>query len=66
MLVVRRSLAALSEWYNLPTRIGFAELDHEIEKFRILRDSYKLLSMMHSQKVLITLRQAQGERTLAL
>ncbi len=36
-----KSLKLLAEWLRLPVRSGFAELDIQIDKLRILRDSYQ-------------------------
>lgn len=33
--------AFLAEWWRLPLSGGFAELDIQIDKLRMLRDSYK-------------------------
>ena len=37
-------LATLVTWCRLPVRGGFAELDIQIDKLRMLRDSYQLQS----------------------
>jgi len=34
-------LTALAKWCRLPVRGGFTELDLQIEKLRMLRDSYQ-------------------------
>ena len=34
-------LASLAKWFRLPTRGGFAALDIQIAKLRMLRDSYQ-------------------------
>ncbi|OGR25807.1 MAG: hypothetical protein A2X83_02355 [Desulfuromonadales bacterium GWD2_54_10] len=34
-------LTALAKWCRLPVRGGFTELDQQIEKLRMLRDSYQ-------------------------
>jgi len=34
-------LASLAKWCRLPERGGFAELDKQIEKLRLLRDAYQ-------------------------
>jgi hypothetical protein len=34
-------MAYLAEWCRLPVRGGFAELDMQIDKLRMLRDSYQ-------------------------
>lgn len=34
-------MAALAKRLRLPPRSGFAELDTQIDKFRMLRDSYQ-------------------------
>lgn len=41
---MRRLLASLAEWCRLPVGDGFAELDVQIDKLRVLRDSYQLKS----------------------
>ncbi|MBC8018162.1 MAG: hypothetical protein H7X83_06550 [Verrucomicrobia bacterium] len=41
---MRGLLAALAAWCRLPVRGGFAELDMQIDKLRMLRDSYQLQS----------------------
>ena len=35
-------LTSLAKWCRLPERGGFAELDMQIEKLRLLRDSYQI------------------------
>jgi len=39
---MREWLAAMIRWRRLPLRSGLAELDLQIEKLRILRDSYRV------------------------
>jgi hypothetical protein len=41
---MRGWLASLAEWCSLPLLDGFAELDVQIGKLRLLRDSYKATS----------------------
>jgi hypothetical protein len=38
---MRGWLVLLVQWSRLPVRGGFAELDMQIDKLRMLRDSYK-------------------------
>ena len=38
---MRGWLASLAEWCRLPLLDGFAELDVQIDKLRLLRDSYQ-------------------------
>lgn len=38
---MRGWLIYLAEWCRLPARCGFDELDMQIDKFRMLRDSYQ-------------------------
>jgi hypothetical protein len=45
VLTVRRILAEVIKRCHLTSRSGFTELDREIEKFRTIRDSYKLQSV---------------------
>jgi len=51
VLVMRGWLAYLAEWCTLPLRGGFAELDMQIDKLRLLRDSYQdaLPEQRHNQ-----------------
>jgi hypothetical protein len=48
---MRGLLAALAEWCRLPVLGGFAELDMQIDKLRMLRDSYQTLPLiqLHDQ-----------------
>jgi hypothetical protein len=39
-----RLLTSLADWWSLPTRDGFAALDMQIDKLRMLRDSYQISS----------------------
>ncbi len=41
MLAMGGWLASLVRWCRLPVRGGFAELDTQIDKLRMLRDSYQ-------------------------
>lgn len=41
VLLMRGWLTALAEWCRLPLLDGFAELDVQIGKLRLLRDSYR-------------------------
>jgi hypothetical protein len=38
---MRGWLASLAKWCRLPLWDGFAELDAQIDKLRLLRDSYQ-------------------------
>ena len=52
MLAMRGWLKSLAEWFRLPMRSGFAELDLQIGKLRSLRDSYKLDNVKKSKEQL--------------
>jgi hypothetical protein len=50
---MRGWLTSLSEWSHLPVRDGFAELDLQIDKMRMLRDSYQAPSVQEQRQVRI-------------